>query len=87
MTTRTLHCYAHGDDAGWEAICLDVEVALQGRSFDEFYQSLKQAIDLYVESLADLPPSDRERLLNRAAPAAVAAGGLGQLSVTCELTL
>jgi len=69
--TRTLHCYAHGDESGWEAICLDLDVAVQGDSFDDVYRGLNEAITLYVESLADLPAPDRDRLLREAAPLAV----------------
>ena len=65
---RLLHCYAEGRDDEWEAICLDLDVAVQGRSFAEVYDSLNQAIALYLESVRDLPAEEREQLLHRRVP-------------------
>lgn len=69
-TPRTLHCYAEGRNGDWEAICLDLDIAVQGRSFEEVFASLQDAIALYIESVADLPESERRRLLHRAVPLA-----------------
>jgi predicted RNase H-like HicB family nuclease len=71
MSARTLHCYAQGDEEGWEAICLDLDVAVQGDTFSDVYRALNDAIALYVESLADVPALERERLLHRSAPITV----------------
>jgi len=68
--TRTLHCYAQGQDGDWEAICLDLDIAVQGRSFEEVFASLREAIALYLEAVADLPENERERLLYRSVPLA-----------------
>ncbi len=65
---RLLHCYAEGRNGAWEAFCLDLDLAVQGESFEEVYRSLAKAIDLYVESVGDLPEPDRKRLLHRPAP-------------------
>lgn len=65
---RTLHCCAEGRDGDWEAICLDLDVAVQGRSFEEVFDGLKEAISLYLETVADLPPEERPSLLNRPVP-------------------
>lgn len=68
MRSRTLRCYAEGRDGDWEAICLDLDIAVQGDSFEDAFQSLQQAISLYMETVADLPPQDRPSLLDRPAP-------------------
>lgn len=68
LGTRTLQCYAEGRDGGWEAICLDFDIAVQGRTFEEVFASLREAVTLYLESVADLPESERQRLLHRSAP-------------------
>lgn len=68
---RTLHCYAAGRDGDWEAICLDLDIAVQGESFEKVFQSLSQAIALYTDSLRDLPEADQTRLLYRPAPLSV----------------
>lgn len=65
---RTLHCYAEARDGGWEAICLDLDIAVQGDSFEEVYHALDEAIAAYVETVNDLPESERRHLLRRKAP-------------------
>jgi predicted RNase H-like HicB family nuclease len=71
LGTRTLHCYAEGRDGNWEAICLDLDIAVQGQSFDEVFASLREAILLYLETVADLPPQEQPSLLQRPAPLSV----------------
>lgn len=66
--TRTLHCYAEGQDGDWKAICLDLDIAVQGRTFEEVFASLREAIALHLESVADFPESERQRLLHRSVP-------------------
>ncbi len=55
----------------WEAICLDLDIAVQGHSFEDVYDSLKRAIALYLEGVGALPERQRAGLLNRPAPVAV----------------
>ncbi|WP_200341055.1 type II toxin-antitoxin system HicB family antitoxin [Rhodovibrio sodomensis] len=66
--SRTLHCYAEGRDGGWEAICLDLDIAVQGDSFAEVYRALDEAIAAYLETVHDLPESEQRHLLRRKAP-------------------
>jgi hypothetical protein len=68
---RTLRCYAQGRAGEWEAICLDLDVAVQGRSFEDVYTSLREAIALYLETIADLQPDEQPSLLRRTAPLSV----------------
>jgi hypothetical protein len=65
---RTLHCYASGRDGDWEAICLDLDIAVQGSSFDDVRRSLHEAVSLYLESVATLPEDQQGHLLHRTAP-------------------
>lgn len=65
---RVLYCYASGHDGSWEAICLDLDIAVQGRSFDEVAALLKEAIALYLETVADLPEPERAAFLSRPVP-------------------
>ena len=65
---RTLHCYATEADGQWEAICLDLDIAVQGRSFQETDAALAKAIHLYLEEVAMLDDAEREALLSRRAP-------------------
>jgi predicted RNase H-like HicB family nuclease len=68
LPTRTLHCYADGRDGDWEAVCLDLDIAVQGRSFEEVFGSLQEAIALYLKAVADLPADQRPALLRRPVP-------------------
>ena len=77
LAARTLHCYAEGQDGDWEAICLDLDIAVQGRSFEEVSLSLREAIALYLETVEDLPPAERGKLLHSRAPVAVRLRFLG----------
>ena len=68
LPNRTLHCYAEGRNGDWEAICLDLDIAVQGGSFEEVFSSLQEAISLYLETVTDLPPQEQRALLHRPAP-------------------
>jgi predicted RNase H-like HicB family nuclease len=68
MDQVILRCYAEGKRGEWEAICLDLDIAVQGDSFEQVYRDLNGAIENYVESLEDLPERERVRLLHRKAP-------------------
>lgn len=66
--SRVLRCYAEGRDGAWEGFCLDLDIAVQGDSFEGVFQSLNDAVSLYFESVAALPENERSRLLNRPVP-------------------
>lgn len=65
---NTVFCYAHGNDEGWEAICLNFDLAVQGESFEAVRASLEQAIRMYIDYAVDQPEAVREELLSRRAP-------------------
>jgi hypothetical protein len=65
---RNVLCFAHGSPGEWEAICLDYDLAAQGRSFDEVKALLERAIAAYVESAMREEPPARDALLRRRAP-------------------
>ena len=69
--SRTLRCYAEGREGRWEAICLDLDIAVQGRTFEEVFQSLSAAVELYFESVDSLPEVERKNLLVRPSPLSV----------------
>jgi predicted RNase H-like HicB family nuclease len=71
LPSRILRCYAEGRDGDWEAICLDLDIAVQGNAFEEVFSSLQHAISLYIESVANLPPGERGGLLHRPASLSV----------------
>ena len=64
-----LLCVAHPSEVGgWEAFCLDFDLAVQGRSFEDAKSHLQHAIKTYVEDALKEEESQRARLLNRRAP-------------------
>lgn len=68
MTSRSFLCYAHGRDGDWEAICVDLDVAVQGASFEEVQMLLNEAVVEYVDAPMFETPKVRAQLLNRKAP-------------------
>ena len=48
-------CYAWGNADGWEAICVDFDLAAQGDSFEEVRSELSDAIDTFLAYAAELP--------------------------------
>ncbi len=63
-----LRCYAEGNSSGWEAICIDLDIAVHGASFQEVYESLHKSIAMYIDGLNELPDADKMRLVKRRAP-------------------
>lgn len=66
--TNKLVCFARGRPGEWEAICLDYDIAVQGRSFDDVQGLLRLSIDDYIESARKESPEVRDKLLNRSVP-------------------
>jgi hypothetical protein len=67
VAKRQLTCIATGrDDVGiWEAICLDLDIAVAGRSFDEVKDILRSAIETYFEDARREAEPTRSQLLSR----------------------
>lgn len=64
----TVSCYAEGRDDKWEAVCLNFDIAVQGSSFQEVYESIGVAIDEYVAYVETLPAEEHAAFLSRRAP-------------------
>ena len=65
---RKLTCYAWGRPGDWEAICVDYDIPAQGVSLEEVRRELTDAVDTYLDYVADLPDSEQRAFLNRKAP-------------------
>lgn len=70
---RKFWCFAHGREGSWEAICLDLDIAVHGRSLDDVRARLNEAIGEYVEIAMAEDPVNRDALLNRKVPRLVRA--------------
>lgn len=64
----TFRCYAYGNGQNWQAICTDLDIAVDGASLEDVRESLTGCIDLYLEGLDGLPVDERQRFLARKAP-------------------
>lgn len=65
---RTFQCYAHGTDGDWEAICVDLDLAVQGVSLADVRVQLNNMIADYVASAMEEEPTVCRQLLGRRAP-------------------
>ncbi|HEV7341261.1 MAG TPA: hypothetical protein VGN68_06470 [Sphingopyxis sp.] len=74
MAGRDFLCFAEGDEKGWEALCVDLDISIQGKSFDEVQECLEQAVASYVEDAMAEDEDTRRKLLGRVAPWHVTAG-------------
>ena len=63
-----LLCYAYQRHQVWEAICVDLDVAVFGSARDEVMRSLRDAVDLHLEAVAELPVEERQAMLARRSP-------------------
>jgi hypothetical protein len=77
---RRLLCVARGCDGDWEAICLDLDVAVQGESLDDVRSLLNQAICTYFEDARKEDDETRIRLVNRRVPFLTRLGYVLQLA-------
>ena len=64
----TLSCVVRGRTDHWEGFCLDLDLAVQGRSYDQVRDGLLKAIDGYIEAALLEDEHTRDQLLNRRAP-------------------
>ena len=67
-TMNTLRCYAYSSGGRWHGICTDLDIAVDGGSYQEIESSLGICIKMYLESISELPAGERRRLLARRAP-------------------
>lgn len=61
-------CVARGRGGQWEAFCLDFDIAVQGRSFDEVRALLGEAVHTYIQDAAAEQEPTRSQLLARRVP-------------------
>jgi hypothetical protein len=73
MKQKLYRCVFEETQGTWEAICLDLDIAVQGQGFEEVCGALRDAITQYVEYVATLPDGEKARLLSRKAPVSVRA--------------
>jgi hypothetical protein len=65
---ESLLCVARVQSGNWEALCLDLDLAVQGRSFDEVRNLLEEAVSTYIEDATAEAEPARLELLSRRVP-------------------
>ena len=68
MAEIELRCMAEGRADSWLAVCVDLDIAVQGESFPEVRESLAKAIDMYLDRVGELPSAEQQQLINRRSP-------------------
>lgn len=71
---KRVQCFARGVDGDWEAICPDLDIAVQGESFEHVRRLLNDSVETYIADVLQEAPRERARLLNRRAPLHVRLG-------------
>ena len=66
--SQYLYGIAHGRVGEWEAFCVDFDLAVQGRSFEEVSRLLTEAVSAYVATAMEQPEPVRSQLLRRRVP-------------------
>ena len=64
----TFRCYAYRSRQSWEAICVDLDIAVFGGSVNEVQASLGEAVQMHLEGVSELPIGEQGRFLARRSP-------------------
>jgi hypothetical protein len=64
-------CVAHREGTQWEALCLDLDIAVHGPSFPDVKKCLEEAVFSYIKDAMKEDEPTRTRLLHRRAPLSV----------------
>lgn len=74
-----LECIAHGAGNHWEAICLDLDIAVQGSSLEDVTRILRESVQTYIDDAMTQPEPIRTAMLQRSVPFTVRASWAARL--------
>jgi hypothetical protein len=63
-----LECIAHGSGNEWQAICLDLDIAVQAHSLHDVTRILQEAVSTYIQDAMEQDEPTRTQMLNRSVP-------------------
>lgn len=66
--STAFRCYAYGAGERWHGICTDLDIAVDGASFHDVETALATCIEMYLETVAELPAAEQRCFLTRRAP-------------------
>jgi hypothetical protein len=87
MSESRFLCFAHGQDNLWEAICVDLDIAVTGRSLQEVKDLLETAVFSYVADAKKENPAARDKLLSRASPVTVKISFLARVILSSAIQM
>lgn len=82
MTDKGLICIVHGHGSDWEAICLDLDIAVSAGSIREAKETLRAAVRDYIVAAMQEDEPHRSSLLARRAPLSVRLGWAFKIACT-----
>lgn len=65
---QTLRCFARSDERGWEAICVDLDIAVEADTFENVRTVLIEAVQAYIQTALKQEPDVCHQLLSRRSP-------------------
>jgi len=65
---RSLQCVAYRTTDRWQAICLDLDIAVQGDTLSDVQSSLRSAVEGHIEQAMTLDEPARSCLMMRSVP-------------------
>lgn len=68
---KSFWCVAHGHGSQWEALCLDLDIAVHGPSLPYVKKALEEAVSSYIKDALKEGEQARNQLLHRRAPLSV----------------
>jgi hypothetical protein len=68
-----LECIAHGSGNEWQAICLDLDIAVQAQSLHDVTRILQESVASYINDAMEQDEPLRSKMLNRSVPFSVRA--------------
>jgi hypothetical protein len=68
-----LECIAHGSGNEWQAICLDLDIAVQAQSLHDVTRILQESVASYIHDAMEQDEPLRSEMLNRSVPFSVRA--------------
>ena len=80
VTPTTYACYVFGHGNRWEGLCVDLDLAVMGRTLDEVRNRLDRSIATYIEDALAEGGATAVRLLRRKAPLRVRLGLLARMA-------
>ena len=68
MPVKSFLAFVERSGSRWDAVCLDFDLAVQGDSYEDVIDKLRDQVKLFLDGVGDLPAADQVRLMSRKVP-------------------